>query len=157
MQITLTPNQFQMAAYAGFLMRVENLHAGRRAAYGCLSGFDAQILGAVGEYVVSLGMGWPWDGPGRLRAPDVNGVDVRTSSRADGALIVHPRDPSDRAFILVTASPDPLTYHLRGWVWGREAKQRAYWADPAGGRAAYFVPQTALHPLAALGEVAACR
>ncbi len=150
MRITLTPAEYQHAAYAGFVRQAQNLCAGRVDAHGYSgSGYDIHILGAVGEFVVARALDVFWSGPGTLRAPDVGLLQVRTATRADSRLIVHPTDPDDAPFVLVTGSG--LTYVVRGWLLGQDAKQPHWWADPTRSqRPAYFVPQAALRPVATL-------
>jgi hypothetical protein len=90
--------------------------------------------------------GMYWAGNlGNLGADDVGAVQVRTRSRHDYDLILHPSDPDERAFVLVTGvAPE---FHIVGWIWGREGKRPEYWDDPARGRPAFFVPQRALYPM----------
>lgn len=150
MRITLTPGEYQHAAYAGFVRQVQNICAGRTDAHAYTGGgYDIHVLGAVGEFVVARALGRFWAGPGALRAADVGmgagGLQVRTSHRPDARLIVHPGDPNDDVFVLVTGTA--LAYTISGWLLGRDAKQRAYWTDPAGGRPAYFVPRAALRSI----------
>lgn len=141
--ITLTPAEYVHAAQAGFLRQAANVCRGRRDAHGYSGdGYDIHVLGAVGEYVVARALGLFWAGPGRLAAPDVGTLQVRTRSQADYDLIVHPRDADDAVFVLVTGQE--LRYVVRGWMYGRDAKQRHFWRDPAGNRPAFFVPQACL-------------
>lgn len=154
--ITLTEAQFRHAALAGFLRQAENIVAGRRDGYGFTGdGWAAHILGAVGEYAVAAALGIHWPGPGTLRAPDVGQLQVRTRNRHSYELIIHPADENAAAFVLVTTDPaTPLVYRVHGWLLGRHGKRREWWNDPAGGRAAYFIPQASLRPL---GELAGLR
>ena len=155
MRITLTPGEYQHAAYAGFVRQAQNLCAGRVDAHGYRgAGYDIHIVGAVGEFVVARALGVFWAGPGTLRAPDVELglLQVRSALRPDSRLIIHPSDPDDAPFVLVTGSG--LVYDVRGWLMGHAAKDRRWWADPTGSRPAYFVPQGHLQPLTTLVEVA---
>ena len=151
MQITLAPAEFQHAAYAGFMRQTQNLCVGRNDAHGYHgTGYDIHILGAVGEYVVARALAVFWPGPGLLRAPDVGPIQVRTATRLDSRLIIHPSDPDDAPFVLVTGAG--LSYEVRGWMWGLNAKQPMWWTDPTGKRPAYFVPQKHLYDITALRE-----
>jgi hypothetical protein len=70
-------------------------------------------------------------------------IDVKGRSKDWHSLIVQKDDEDRWAFLLVDASGHP-DYRMVGWLWGHEAKQQEFWNDPAGGRAAFFVPQTSL-------------
>src|SRR5688572_3645476 len=133
------------AAQVGVMREVQNRRAGRVHAHGCGpdNGWSQHIEGAAGELAVAKALGLFWSGAvGNLAADDVGPLQVRTTRVEAGCLIVHPSDPADRAFVLVTGqAPD---FMLRGWIMGRHAKRHKWWADPAGGRPAFFVPQRAL-------------
>jgi hypothetical protein len=148
-EVTLTPATYAFAALAGELRQVENEGVGRLDAYAFRGdGMAAHRLGALGEYVVAQALGIFWPGPGELRAPDVGRLEVRTRSRHSFDLIVHPRDPDERAVVLVTC--EEYVFRIHGWIWARDAKRERWWRDPAGGRPAYFVPQSALYDLSHL-------
>lgn len=101
------------------------------------------IEGAIGEYVLAKHLNVHWSGKGKLRAPDVGEVDVRTTSMINGDLILHPGDPDDRVFWLVCGGN--ARYFVRGWILAVEGKNQDYWRDPYGGRPAYFVPSAILN------------
>jgi len=144
MEIQLTSSEMMQAALIGSMRHIENLHKRRKDFYGATkdTGWQINIEGALGEMALSKFMNVYYAGTGILRAPDVGGHDVRTRSRHDYDLILHPDDPDDRWFWLLTG------INGRYWVHGRilagEGKRPEWWADPAGGRPAYFVPQDAL-------------
>jgi hypothetical protein len=130
------------AAQVGVMRQVQNLKRGRADAYGASTsmGWQYHIEGAMGEMAVAKAFNLYWNGNlGNLSAGDVGDIQVRTSSRTNGDLIMHPRDRDKDRFILVTGGNGD--YNLRGWVLGSEGKLQEYWRDPAGGRPAYFVPQ----------------
>ena len=54
----------------------------------------------------------------------------------------------DKKFVLVTIEDKKTLIH--GWIGGKDAMKEEYWADPARGRPAYFVPKTALRPMSTL-------
>ena len=145
MIVELTPWEMLLAAQAGVMRQVENKKLGRRPAYGAGSAQDWQlnIEGALGEYALAKHLGLYWSGKGKLRAADVGDVDVRTRSKPHYELILHDDDPDDRIFWLLTGVYG--RYEVRGWIQGRDGKRPEYWSDPAGGRPAYFVPQSALN------------
>jgi hypothetical protein len=114
--------------------------------------WQCHIEGALGELVVAKALGRYW-------APNVGGYDygadvgrfeVRATSKPDGPLIVRDRDSDAAAYVLVTGTPPCL--EIRGWLYGREAKQDRYRAAPAGRPPAYFVPPGELHPFETLDD-----
>ncbi len=133
---------------------VQNIKKGRRDKYGAetQSVWHTHINGALGEVAVAKYLGRYWDGMGALgdlHAADVGGgVQVRWTGKPNGDLILHPSDADDKPFVLVTGDAPRFTLH--GWILGRDGKLETYWRDPAGGRAAFFVPQNKLVPIAEL-------
>jgi hypothetical protein len=100
------------------------------------------IEGAMGECALAkhLGIFWSKGLPG---ATDVGPHDVSQTPLAHGKLIVHPTDDDSRRFYLVTGLLGK--YAIHGYMYGSQAKNPKYWADPQGtNRPAYFVPQTDL-------------
>lgn len=148
----LTPTELEIAAAIGCKRQVENLFKYRKDAYGAGDrmldrGWEDHIQGAAGEMAVAKWAGRYWSGNlGDLKADDVGGAQVRTRSRHDYELIIHPDDHDDRAFILVTGRAPRFV--LRGWIMGRDGKHSLWWRDPAKGRPAYFVPHRVLRPMA---------
>lgn len=146
MNVKLTIKEYVFAAFAGFSRHTENLEAGRidsRNREG--DGYDAHVHGAVCEFVVAKALGIFWPGPGVLWSADVGGgIQVRSTKREWGSLIVHKEDADKAPFVLVTGCL--LNYDVRGWLYGHECKQQGWWSA-GDGRPAFFVPQTALKPI----------
>jgi hypothetical protein len=143
--ITLTTYEIIMGSQAGMLRQIENIGRQRKSAYGAGTENDWQlhIEGCLGELALAKYLNLFFSGKGEFRSADVGIVDVRTRSKDWYDLILHPNDPDDRKFYLVTGNNG--TYTVRGWILGSEGKQEKYWKDPAGGRPAYFVPQRDLN------------
>lgn len=111
-------------------------------------GWQVGIEGVLPEFAVAKCLGLYW--PGATNAShggDVGRFEVRWTSRDDGSLIVKPKDPDDRPYILVVGGPK--RFELVGWLDGKEAKQPQYWRDDVP-IPAWFVRQ---HYLRELGEV----
>ena len=81
---------------------------------------------------------------------DVGEFQVRHTHRENGCLIVHPADKDDAPFILVTGLLP--NYVVHGSILGADAKNLEWWRE-GDGRPAYFVPQSALTPIASLVPV----
>ena len=146
--IRLSWSEVITAAMVGVFRQVTNLRDGRADAYGASDdrGWQLHIEGCCGEMAFAKLSGLYWSGSlGNLGADDVHLYQVRTTSRDDGRLIVHPGDPDDRVFVLVTGRAP--TFRVRGWVRGIDAKNREWWHDPSNGRPAFFVPQSALRSI----------
>lgn len=144
MDVKLTRAEMFEAAIAGIMRHIENL--GVRQDYHDIPAefsWQADIEGAIGERALAKALGIYWAGRGQFRGSDVGRYEVRTTRHATGRLILHPADADEAIFWLVTGADG--TYQVRGWIKGCDGKRQEYWADPKGGRAAYFVPQSALH------------
>lgn len=110
-----------------------------------------EVCGACGEIALSKAAG-QWFVPSVNtfhRVPDCLGdVEVRSTLRQDGSLIVRDNDASDRRYVLaVVTAPDVF---LAGWLYGRECKKSEYLRNPNGHRESWFVPQSALRPISEL-------
>jgi hypothetical protein len=113
---------------------------------------DIHLLGAAGEVAVASYLGMKEhlfkETEARCGSDDLPGIDVKTRSRASYDLIVQKREDPKKKFVLVTIENQQTLLH--GWCYGEEAMQEQYWADPARGRPAYFVPKVALHSIGSL-------
>ena len=144
-EVCLTPAEMLSGAIVGIMRQVENLKLERYPTHGAKATmlWQIHVEGALGEIALAKYLGVYWTGKGGLREPDVGVVDVRTRSKHHYELILHENDPSDRKFYLLTGSYGK--YKVHGWIMGKEGKNPDFWGDPAGGRAAYFVPHSALN------------
>lgn len=152
--VALEASEVRHAALVGISRHLAALSQGRRnpdltrtdAAWQC------DIEGALGELAVAKALGVFWEpnvGGNDKNDGDVAGWHVRATARPAGSLIIHNRDPDDALFVLVTGEPPCL--HIRGWLYGHEAKQTHYWRNAASNgaplpRPAYFVPADDLMP-----------
>jgi hypothetical protein len=111
---------------------------------------ELHYRGCLGELAFAKSANVYWSGAGNdfSNEEDVGSVQVRTTSLANGSLIVRPNELqryAERPWALVIGSLD--TYRIAGWIYGREAGRRSWLRDPNGRPAAYFVPQGYLHRL----------
>lgn len=154
--VVLTPSELLHGGCCGLFRTVFNIRHGVAHKYGGERGsvWDTGIVGALGEIAVAKYLGRYWEGMGALgdyAALDVRGVNVRCCALDHGHLLLHPADRNECPFVFVTSPAEtPARFTLRGWILGRDGKRDQYWRDPAGGRPAFFVPPTALHPVASL-------
>lgn len=112
----------------------------------------AHMLGAAGELAVASYLGLKdhlfKEAEAKRGSDDLPGIDVKTRSKSRYDLVVQKHENPSKKFVLVTIENRQTLLH--GWCYGHEAMNERYWADPARGRPAYFVPQSALHPMEAL-------
>jgi hypothetical protein len=150
--VTLTWHEVQLAADVAVRRQVQNLARARQHKHGASDrrSWQMHVEGCIGEIAVAKGLGLYWSGAlGNLEADDVGPLQVRTTAYPTGRLVLHKDDDPAKAFILVTGEAPQL--RLAGWMFGREAQVDAYWSDPQGtDRWAFFVPQSALRPMAEL-------
>lgn len=113
---------------------------------------EIHLLGAAGEVAVASYLGLKGhlfkEKEAKRGSDDLPGIDVKTRSKASYDLIVQKREDPKKKFVLVTIENQQTLLH--GWCYGEEAMQEQYWADPARGRPAYFVPKVALHSIGSL-------
>lgn len=71
-------------------------------------------------------------------------IEVKTRSRHWHDLIVQRNERPEKIIVLVTIEQDDI--RLQGWCRAGGVMLEEYWNDPAGGRAAFFVPKNVLEP-----------
>ena len=151
-----TPEERQAAMEEG--MRRQAVNEAKRlrgrnggASFGSKA-LEINLLGAAGEMAVASYLGMKHELYKEVEAKrgsdDLPGIDIKTRSKHSYDLIVQKQENPDKKFVLVTIENQQTLLH--GWCYGRQAMDARYWADPARGRPAYFVPQSALHPMEAL-------
>lgn len=151
-----TDEEREMARAEAFRRQTVNEAQGLRGRNGGAwkgsKALDIHLLGAAGEVAVASYLGLKEhlfkETEARRGSDDLPGIDVKTRSRHTYDLIVQKQENPDKKFFLVTIENQVTLLH--GWCYGRQAMQERFWADPARGRPAYFVPQSALHPMETL-------
>jgi hypothetical protein len=114
---------------------------------------EVHLLGAAGEMAVASYMGLKnhlyAEKEARRGSDDLpGGIDVKTRSKHRYDLLVQRNENPDRKFVLVTIQDQKTLIH--GWAFGRDCMKEEFWADPARGRPAYFVPQSELRSMESL-------
>ena len=152
-----TDEEREMARAEGFRRQAVNEAQGLRGRNGGAwkgnKALDIHLLGAAGEVAVASYLGLKEhlfkETEARRGSDDLpGGIDVKTRSKASYDLIVQRQSDPNRKFVLVTIESQQTLIH--GWCYGKDAMQDQFWKDPARGRPAYFVPQSALHPMETL-------
>lgn len=146
-QVILTQAEIEIAAAVGRLRRVESIRQGLIPAHG-FDGhgyWDIDIEGAGAELAYAKSRGRYWGGcVNTFKGADVGtNVQIRSTKRKDGCLIVRDDDPEDHYFVLVTG--EIPKFRVVGWMLGEDAKQERWAKEPNGRERAYFVPQGELN------------
>lgn len=106
-----------------------------------------EIIGACGERAWCKYRNQHWDASFNTfhRVADAaGGVEVRSTTRDDGCLIIRHNDDADRWYVLIVGEPPLL--RVAGYIKGEDAKIAEWVRDPHRQRPAWFVPQSALKP-----------
>lgn len=145
-RVELTDHEMRLAAHAGVERQLEALRLGRQDNHGFEGdGWGVHIEGACAEVAVAKATGRYWDAvvrrPEDLAGDVGRGLQVRSTRRSNGSLIIHHSDPDDAAFVLVVAKPP--VFNLVGWIRGRDGKHDEWWRADLP-RPAFFVPQREL-------------
>lgn len=122
----------------------------RMANQSLAQNIGSHIVGALGERAVYKALGRQWVGTvDTFKAPDLVGtqVQIRTTSKSTGELVVRERDNPDQPFVLVVPEEFPA-FRVVGWCYGKDARKREFWKAPRTDLPpAYFVPQHLLQPI----------
>jgi len=151
-----TAEERQAAMEEGMRRQSVNEARGLRGRNGGASfgskALEIHLLGAAGEMAVASHLGMKsflyQASEAERGSCDLPNIDVKTRSNARYDLIVQKNEDPNKKFVLVTIENRQTLLH--GWCYGHEGMKEIYWADPAKGRPAYFVPQSALRPMEAL-------
>jgi hypothetical protein len=151
-----TPEERQAAMDEGMRRQSVNEAKGLRGRNGGASfggkALDIHLLGAAGEMAVASYLDMKHElykeTEAKKGSDDLPGIDIKTRSKHSYDLIVQRQEDPDRKFVLVTIENQQTLLH--GWCYGRQAMDVRYWADPARGRPAFFMPKENLHPMETL-------
>jgi hypothetical protein len=155
-EFIFTDEEREMARAEAFRRQAVNEAQGLRGRNGGASfgnkALEIHLLGAAGELAVASHLGMKdlvyKETEAKRGSCDLPGIDVKTRSRHQYDLIVQKNEPPEKKYVLVTIQDKTTLLH--GWIHGGEAMQEKFWADPAGGRPAYFVGKEHLRPMETL-------
>jgi hypothetical protein len=149
-----TPDQRQRARAEAFRRQSINEKQGKKGRNNGAEKGDLalrhHLLGAAGEMAVAVMLDMEdklyQETEAKRGSVDLPpNIDVKTRSRHDYDLICQLDEKPGKALVLVTIQHKITLIH--GWIKSEDAMQAQWKKDPAGGRAAYFVPQSVLLPL----------
>jgi hypothetical protein len=127
----------------------KGLRGRNRGAWRGDKALEIHLLGAAGEMAVAAHLGMKdhlyKENEAKRGSDDLPGIDIKTRSKHCYDLIVQKNEDPRKKFVLVTIEKQKTLIH--GWCYGEEAMQEQYWADPARGRPAFFVPKEKLRPI----------
>ena len=148
MNVKLTQAELDIAKFVGELRYNVSRQKGLKDAAG-LDAKDAlkiaqDISGAAGEMAFCKAKNKYWGGTvNSFHGADVDvNIQVRTTTRPNGKLIIRSADNPDHWYILVI-DKSPV-FEIVGYIKGAKARRPEYWNAPAGRPGAWFVPQSAL-------------
>ena len=110
--------------------------------------FFDEVIGVCGEIAVAkLGKFYFVPGLNEFHiVPDVfRDVEVRSTDRDDGCLIIRDNDVLEHRFILAIVSGSDVV--LAGWIYGTEGATSDFLKNPNNHVAAWFIPITKLRPM----------
>lgn len=150
--VTLTLSEMLHGATVGTIRHFEAETAGRASSRNFYSSnkdlLTAHVQGAIGELVVAKCRD-------RYFMPTVNNfkdadigknTQVRLRVQHDWDLIIRDDDNPDHIFVHVTGAGP--TYCVRGWTYGKDVLKQEYRKNYGNGVESWFVPESALHPMA---------
>lgn len=152
MDITLSFFELWQAVQVGAMRNLQARRRGRPDTHGkdvskMDGGWGLHIEGAAAEMAVAKATGRYWDGVwneiDRSR-DDVAGIQVRSTTRDNGCLILHQSDNDNDVFYLVVGLAP--RFRLAGCIRASDGKDQRFWRTDTG-RPAFFVPQSELSPV----------
>lgn len=160
MTIKLDEDDILLATEVAEMRNKSQREAKRRDGLVKGSSMGRDLQGALAELAVSRALNLPWDGKWlpisiwdtwKIEGNDVGKLEIRSTDRIDGRLILHPSDKDFSPYVLVTSTVDH-NYKLVGWVYGKDGKADKYWRDNVP-RPCYMVPQVNLKSIDELLEI----
>lgn len=160
MLVTLDEKDVQLATEVAGMRNRSQRDAKRRDGLVKGSSIGRDMQGALAELAVARALNLPWDGKWlpipiwdtwKHEGNDVGKLEIRSTERFDGRLILHPNDKDFSPYVLVTSDSHP-TYRLVGWVYGMDGKENKYWRENVP-KPCYMVPQDNLRSIDSLLEI----
>ena len=147
MIVELTMAEIMQAANVGVMRRIQRLKSGIHLRHGLKTGSEWQLFidGALAECAFAKFMNVYWQGCGDINGDDVGEYEVRSTRHENGMLLIHKSDKDDSKYYLLTGCEGK--YKVRGWMYGRDAKQDKYWKQVTERPPSFYIPQNELNPV----------
>jgi hypothetical protein len=144
--ITLTPSEMWNACCVGVTRQLVSVRKGldprKNRKPGTVCNFQEHIEGAIAEACFAKFLGTWWScSVNSFKLPDVGEWQVRSTTYANGHLIVRPSDLDHYRVALLTTNDTGAVLH--GWMHMTEAKDDRFWRPDWS---TWWVPQNALTP-----------
>jgi hypothetical protein len=108
------------------------------------------IPGAIGECAAAKYFDVHWDrGVNTFKKPDVGTIQIRSTDRSNGRLILRERDVPEEIYVLALTT-NPFRVQLAGWLRGADGMKDRFATNPNNGRPCWMVPQSYLHDMGEL-------
>jgi hypothetical protein len=151
-KVALSPNEMRVASSHGAERYISAL--GRNAKQHSVLDMShvrdsIDIMSCMAEMATAKGLNLYWSGVEEINCPDVGGyLEVRSTIRSNGSLIIGEKDKDDQRVVLVTC--DPPNFLLVGWMFAGKAKLRNDWIFKSEKGRCWMVPQSELENINAV-------
>ena len=153
-KIKLDQNDQDRAVEEGTKRRMHNIAKKRMQRNNFLGSekqkLDNDIVGAIGELAAARYLNLehhifvePERIKGSIDLPP--NIDVKCPRGHNRRLIIYLNDNPKKIFVLATYKGQEVWLH--GWTYGHRVMKDCFLEDPVGGRPAYFVRPSVLHPI----------
>lgn len=112
------------------------------------AGARNNVVGIIGEYMVSKMLGVSWVPGLKLGSRDIDampGVEVRSTASVGGNLFIRQEDQDESVFYLCYVDITRKFFAIAGWITGKEGKQVGQWKKLQYGPPLYCVPSFKLY------------
>lgn len=130
-----TPNAYGLSAERAYSLQINQLGALAELVIATLLGCEDEWVECTNDYQ-------------QLPGDVLPRVQVRSARKADGRLILHPRDKDDHAFVLCRHHmvKRERVVEVCGWLWAIEGKRDEWWPGKHPSRPCFMVPDDRLRP-----------
>jgi hypothetical protein len=146
--IDATPTELRIGAICGVDRRIASLERGSpNRLEAAKSDWSCDIDGANAEQMLAKQYGVYWQPTnGSYKAPDVLGVQIRSTPVASGHLITNPSDTDmERPYVLVITPRRGFTFVIAGWMMLKDTMRHEFWTyDKKNDSSGWWVPQERL-------------
>jgi hypothetical protein len=153
-KLTLNSEYIALGQRIAKLRNASHRGIGRADGVVASDSIGMDIDGAYGEIAVALASNKPWTNAllsiekwllSRDNLPDVGNMEVKTTRRVSGCLLIQKHSITKAPYVLVLLDEFPVV-KIVGWMNGEDVKQPKYWRTNVP-RPCYMAPQRDLRPI----------